>query len=139
LPPDVDAHKARKFYSRIADAVETILGVRAFAPHEHSDPLTMTAAQKKENVYEFCSDIVRNKTSLLIVVALGPSWGGGGECQIAADAYIPIVVLIEKGKRVSDYILDMPVIRAVIEYQIEEEGMALLAEQLMIMKNNNEI
>ena len=38
LSPEV-AQNAKIFYERIADVCQGIMGVRAFVPHEHYDPI----------------------------------------------------------------------------------------------------
>jgi len=42
---------------------------------------------------------VCEETSLLIVVAITPSWGGGIEVEMANKDHVPAIILCEKEKR----------------------------------------
>jgi len=92
---------AKRFYEHLADTCERVLGIRAFVPHEHYDPIAHAGFTPPE-VYEAEESQVREKSSLLIVVTIfGPSWGGGIEVQIANQHSIPVIVLSLTDQKVS--------------------------------------
>ena len=72
--------KTKKLYENLASLCLDTIGVRAFVPHEHYDPIKhadftprdVDRAERKQ---------VCEKTSVLIVVAIEPSWGGGIEVE----------------------------------------------------------
>lgn len=109
------AEIARTLYLDIAGFTEIFLGQRAFVPHEHFDPLVNKNATAEE-VYLTESKRIRRKTSLLIVVAIAPSWGGGAEIQLANESKVPILILKPAGKNISRYILGMPNVVEVVEF-----------------------
>ncbi len=86
--------EAKAFYVRAADACEEILGTRGFVPHEHYDPMNFTPTQ----VDEAERKQVCEHSSLLVVIALAPSWGGGIEVEMANQTSIPAILLCEKAK-----------------------------------------
>jgi len=113
----VDLQKlARDFYTSIADFCEEVINKRAFVPHEHYDPkkhfnfspADVDKAERKQ---------VCENTSLLIVVAIAPSWGGGIEVEMACRSNVPVIILCEKGKKISHLLLGNPSVRHVIFYQ----------------------
>jgi hypothetical protein len=138
LPTHISLHEVQGFYVKAALVAEDALGIRGFVPHEHFDPSTMPNVTPKD-IYQVESEMIMKQTSVLIVCALAPSWGGGGECQLANDCGIPLVVLKRKNQKFTRYVLGMPLLNAVIEYDTEDEAMILLAEHLQKMKQNNEI
>lgn len=108
--------QARAIYTAIAEITENILGKRAFVPHEHFDPLNSNATSQQ--VYQTESERIKHQTSLVIVVAIAPSWGGGGEIQLANEYSVPIIICKPRGKTISRYILGMPMVKEkeVVEY-----------------------
>ena len=108
--------QARDIYLAIAEITRVVLDKRAFVPHEHYDPLVNINASPQE-VYKTESDRIKHQTSLLIVVAIAPSWGGGGEIQLANEYNVPIIICHPKGKKISRYILGMEMVHQdIIEY-----------------------
>mgnify|MGYP001600443790 CR=1 FL=1 len=88
---------AKRFYAKLADVCKETTGKRAFVPHEHYDPQIhakftpqeVDCAERKQ---------VCEKTSVLIVVAIAPSWGGGIEVEMAHRSGVPIIIICERGK-----------------------------------------
>lgn len=117
------------FYERIADLYKEITGIRAFVPHEHFDPVKNAKATPGE-VYIGDMSQITDKSSLMIVVAAAPSWGGGMEVERAHWANIPVILLCEKKqfeqKRISRILLGSPAIRYTIIYENEEKALELL-------------
>ncbi len=136
LPAHITLEYVQQFYVRVAGVVERVLGIRGFVPHEHFDPATMPDVTPQE-IYETESDMIMYHTSVLIVCALAPSWGGGGECQLANNCGIPLVILKRKDQRFTRYVLGMPMVKKVIEYENEDEAMVLLTQYLFEMKIMN--
>lgn len=90
LPPDIQ-ESTKSFYSLLGDVCERILGVRAFVPHEHYDPVKNKEAHRTV-VYNAEHEIVTKETSVLIVYAVMPSWGGGIEVGWSNEHHVPIIV-----------------------------------------------
>jgi len=129
LPPD-QQEAVKGFYARLADLCQEVLGARAFVPHEHFDPIKhadipsrQVDAGERRQVCELCS--------LLIVVAIAPSWGGGIEVEMANRSDVPVIVLVPSGKRVSRLLLGNPAVMNCIEYASNHEAMERLRPQLI--------
>lgn len=114
-----DQSHVKGFYARIADAYKKVFGVRAFVPHEHYDPVL-----HKDFLPEQVDDAERyqicNKTTVLIVVAIAPSWGGGIEVEMANNSGVPVILIFPYGKRVSRLLRGNPAVRDILEYNVEE-------------------
>lgn len=123
------------FYQRIADVCEKTIGTRAFVPHEHYDPIKH-AVYTPQDVDKAERHQVCNLTSLLIVVAIAPSWGGGIEVEMARENNVPVIILCEKEKlenrKISRLLRGNPAVKETLTYTSEDE--ALNALQLR-MKN----
>ncbi len=130
-------------YSRIADRVEEITGVRAFVPHEHYDPVTEAGFTPQE-VYAAESAQILKQTSALLVFAIEPTWGGGvevGLCNLAKEhclADIPVVIFAPQVKLgavpcgISRMLRGGPAVRGVVPYgDPESDPLDLVAQQLM--------
>lgn len=123
----------KAFYVAIADLFEAETGVRAFVPHEHYDPVKhghYTApevdAAEREQVCE--------RTSLLIVVAEAPSWGGGIEVEMANRSGIPVIILCEQRKlearKISRLLRGNPSVVKIITFDSHEDAIAKLRVEL---------
>jgi hypothetical protein len=95
--PKEDQPWVKAFYTSIADVFEDIIGIRAFVPHEHCDPIKHAQFTPAE-VYAAEHKKVCEDTSILVVAALFPTWSGGMEVQMANEHDVPIVLLVEKQK-----------------------------------------
>ena len=127
------AQEVRDFYEKIGDACREITGVRAFIPHEHFDPVkhaNFTAQQ----VDDAERDQVCNKTSLLIVVPIAPSWGGGIEVEMANQSGVPVIILCENGKKISRLLKGNPAVKTILEYHTQDEAILKLKYALDQMK-----
>ena len=120
------AMEAKKFYQRIGDACQKVTGVRAFVPHEHFDPIKHTHFTPQQ-VDEAEREQVCNKTSVLIVVAIAPSWGGGIEVEMANQNGVPVILLCEREKlqarQISRLLRGNPAVRKIIEYDTQDEAL----------------
>lgn len=124
---------ARMFYERIASTCEKALGVRAFVPHEHYDPIRHPDAMPTEvDASERCQ--VCERTSHLIVVPLAPSWGGGIEVEMAYRSGVPVILLCKSEKllerSISRLLRGNPGVKATLSYTDEEDALAQLATVL---------
>ncbi len=135
LLPD-ERNRTKKFYERIADVCETVLGMRAFVPHEHFDPIsrpdpTPYEVDEKER-HQVCVC-----TSHLIVVPLAPSWGGGIEVEMAYRNGVPVILLCDekrlRAKQISRLLRGNPGVRSEISYTNEEDALSQLASVLQDM------
>ena len=136
LDPD-DQDRVKKFYEKIADLFQELTGVRAFVPHEHFDPLIhcdftlkqVDAAEREQVCY---------KTSMLIVVAVAPSWGGGIEVEMAFRSGIPIIILCEREKlrirKISRLLRGNPAVQHTIEYATEAEALRGIQSALALRR-----
>lgn len=120
---------ARRFYESIADVCEEVSGDRAFVPHEHYCPIMapnfspaqIDLAERRQ---------VCQSTTVLIVIAIAPSWGGGIEVEMANKAGVPAIILHPKGKKVSRLLRGNPAIVDIIEYKDEEDALSQLKKIL---------
>ncbi|MDD5251387.1 MAG: hypothetical protein PHT12_02005 [Patescibacteria group bacterium] len=150
LPEDTrDQMKA--FYERLADACTSIMGSEAYVPHLHTDPVKH-ANIVPAAVYELDRAIVCEKSSVLVAVYVGPSWGCGIEialvaprptrpffCRYALGLWlgrlifgpeVPVILLVPEGKKASRMLLGCPAIRRIIRYKDENDALLQLARAL---------
>lgn len=99
LPADLQ-ERIKDLYSQLGDICEEVLGVRAFVPHEHYDPIKH-AHYTPHQVDDAERLQVAKGTSVLIVIAESPSWGGGIEVEIAYRSEVPVILLFPSQKKVS--------------------------------------
>ncbi len=119
----------KSFYEKIADICEEVIGVRAFVPHEHYDPVrhksfTPEEVDRAERIQ------VCQKTSVLIVVPIAPSWGGGIEVEMANRTDVPVILICEKEmlekRKISRLLRGNPAVQALISYSNQEEALSEL-------------
>ncbi len=119
----------KEFYRRIADVCEEVIGQRAFVPHEHYDPIQMPQFSTQQ-VYVAERKQVCEKSSLLIVVTIAPSWGGGIEVEMANQSGIPVVLLCEEQKLqnrlISRLLRGNPAVKEIISYTSESDALEKL-------------
>ena len=121
-----------RFYQRIADVFKEVTGLDAFVPHKRFDPENYVDTPKeidRVERYQVC-----NRTSLLIVAAVAPSWGGGIEVEMANQNNVPVVILCEreklKNRKLSRLLMGNHAIEKIIEYDTEDEAVHKLMEWL---------
>ena len=116
LAPE-ERDRIRSFYVKIADLCTEVLGTRGYVPHEKLDPIDHPLATPEE-VDHNDRDQVCNHTSVLIVVAVAPSWGGGIEVEMANQSHVPVIVLCSKSQlaagKVSRLLRGNPAVKYVI-------------------------
>ncbi len=122
-----DPYPLRKFYEDIG-AVCKELGMAPYIPHQHTDPErhpNITPAQ----VYEM--DAKQVSESDLVIAYVGiPPLGVGCELAIAEENKIPVVLVYERGKRVSRLLRGNPVVRYEIAFRDFDEALRRLREIL---------
>jgi hypothetical protein len=131
--PMEQQERVKVFYTTIADVVGEITGVRAFVPHEHYDPIK-NANYTSQEIDKAERAQVCQKTSLLLVVAIEPSWGGGIEVEMANKSGVPAVILCERAKlearKISRLLRGNPAVVEVIPYDSEEDAITQLRAKL---------
>lgn len=105
----------KELYVQLGNLCELLFGERAFVPHEHYDPVANPNPSPQE-VDAFERRQVCERTDLLVVVALEPSWGGGIEVEMAYRSEVPVIILVEQGKRISRLLRGNPAVRAIVEF-----------------------
>ena len=115
----------KSFYEHIAKAYKEVMGIEAFVPHKHYDPIKypIFLPQEVDKAERFQ---LKNNTSLLIVVAIYPSWGGGIEVEIANNNDIPVVIIQPTNKKISRLLRGNPAVKEIISYNNEEEAINAL-------------
>lgn len=120
---------AKAFYTQLADICKEVLGVRGWVPHEHYDPVVHSSFRPHQ-VYEAEHNIVCQQTSLLVVCAIGPSWGGGMEVAWAEQHQVPGVLLCNaiqlRDGKVSRLLRGSPIFRHNKQF-LPPEGESILA------------
>ncbi len=131
--PAGEQSPAKEFYKEIADVCAETLGVRAFVPHEHYDPVVNPDFTPKQ-VDEAERRQVCQRTSVLIVVAIAPSWGGGIEVEMARQSNVPIIILCEKEKleqrKISRLLRGNPGVKMIIPYSSRKQALLSLGRFL---------
>jgi len=119
----------KELYCKIADVCQSSLGVRAFVPHEHYDPVA-NADFTPWQVDEAERRQVCERTSVLIVIALAPSWGGGIEVEMANRSGVAAVVYHPAEKKVSRLLRGNPAVLGTYAYKDEDQMLCFLEQQL---------
>lgn len=89
-------------------------GFSAYIPHQHTDPKI-----KPGKVYQ--TDYRKIIESSLLVAYVGePSLGVGQEIQIASFHQIPILLVFEKGAKVSRMTLGNPMVKQTFQFETFE-------------------
>lgn len=128
-----EQQQVKSFYGKLADACKEVTGVRGFVPHERYDPI-LHAQYTPAQVDEGERKQVCENTSLVLVVAIAPSWGGGIEVEMANRSGVPVMVLCEKQKleqrKISRLLRGNPAVVSIISYESEGDAIEKLKEEL---------
>ena len=107
----------KEFYELLGEEFEKC-GFSAYIPHQHTDPVKNSKITP-EKVYQ--TDYRKIIESSLLVAYVGePSLGVGQEIQIAAFHQIPILLVFEKGARVSRMTLGTPGVKQTFQFDTLE-------------------
>jgi hypothetical protein len=120
----------KAFYVKLANVCRDILHVRGFVPHEVYDPIKMANVTPKV-VFHDEREIVTTKTSVLIVCALEPTWGGGMEVAWANEYSVPIIILAPGNKKLSRLLIGGPMVFDIMSYSTEEQAVLLLKASIL--------
>ena len=102
----------KELYELLGEEFEKC-GFSAYIPHQHTDPI------KPGKVYQ--TDYRKIIESSLLVAYVGePSLEVGQEIQIAAFHQIPILLVFEKGAKVSRMTLGTPGVRQTFQFETLE-------------------
>jgi len=127
--------EVKDLYTALGDICLEILGVRAFVPHENYDPIKHAHYTPKQ-IDAVERNQVCQKTSVLVVVAVEPSWGAGIEVEMANRSDVPVIVFKDASRKLSRLLLGNPGVREVIEYEQLEDIKNLLREALTRFKQH---
>lgn len=127
--PEATRDNAKRFYEAVGGVCTEVLGAEAFIPHQNYDPVkhahfTPAEVDRAERA-QVCT-----LTSVLVVVALAPSWGGGIEVEMAYRSNVPIIILRRKNEKLSRLLLGNPGVKDVIWYDNEVDALAKLKTAL---------
>lgn len=107
----------KELYELLGEEFEKC-GFSAYIPHQHTDP-KKNADIKPDKIYQ--TDYRKIIESSLVVAYVGePSLGVGQEIQIAAFHQIPILLVFEKGARVSRMTLGTPGVKQTFQFDTFE-------------------
>jgi hypothetical protein len=128
LPPEQQA-SVKALYEAIGDVCSQVLGMESFVPHKYYDPIANADATPPEvdgaERRQIC-----HKTSVLVVVAIAPSWGGGIEVEMANTKGVPALILCDAkqlaARKISRLLRGNPAVKEVLAYHSPEEMLPLL-------------
>ena len=124
----------KAFYVDLADACKRALGIRAFVPHEHYDPVLHAGFSPAQVDISERRQVCENASFLVVAASFGPTWGGGIEVEMAYQSGVPIILLCDRAKlearKISRLLRGNPGIVRTIVYQTEEEAIGLLFAML---------
>lgn len=103
----------KKFYEQVAEVCVSE-GIEAYVPHLISDPIG-NPNMTPEEVYDLDRKQVTD-SNLLIAYVGYPSLGVGQEIEIAREKNIPVVLLMEKDRRISRMARGNPAVVAEIHF-----------------------
>jgi len=105
------------------------LGVNPYIPHQHTDPIAHPHVSARQ-VYEV--DRLHVCTASLVIAYVGiPSLGVGQEIEIAREHGVPVVLLYERGKRISRMTRGSPNVIAEVRFDDIEEALHQVKAILM--------
>lgn len=107
----------KELYELLGEEFEKC-GFSAYIPHQHTDPVKNSKITP-EKVYQ--TDYRKIIESSLLVAYVGePSLGVGQEIQIASFHQIPILLVFEKGAKVSRMTLGTPGVKQKFQFDTLE-------------------
>ncbi len=111
------------------------VGMLAYVPHLYTDPVNNPNITPRE-VFE--KDKHQVSISDLVIAYLGAlSFGVGMELAYAETNDTPVILLYEKGKRISRFTRGIPTVIAEIQFDDHEHALNLLKTVLVNWKANN--
>jgi hypothetical protein len=125
----------KEFYEKIGCICQNI-GLSAYVPHLHTDPVDNPDISPRE---VFNQDKHQVSISNLVIAYIGSvSIGVGMELAYAETSKIPIILLYEKGRRISRFPRGIPNVIAEIQFHDYEDALNQLKEVLIKYKQSQE-
>lgn len=125
---------AERFYNDIADLCEEVMGDRARASREISDPIEYMRTFPTD-LYTETRFQIQERTSLLIVVPVAPCWNFGGmEIEMAYRAGVPVLFLKDDGLPFCRQVLGCPAVKHQVVYQVMQNGNSRYQDALRRLK-----
>jgi len=123
-----DIERSKRFYERVGEVCGEV-GLDAYVPHTMgTDPIENPDVTPEE-VYR--RDMAAVSASDLIVAYVGePSLGVGSEIERASAEGIDVILLYERGRKVSRLILGAPTVCGRVAFSSEADAMGTLRERL---------
>src|SRR3989344_4744163 len=127
----------KMFYLCLGIICGKVTGQRAFIPHEYYDPMRHAKFTPKQ-VDRAERKQLSKRTSLLIVVALAPSWGGGIEVEIANRSQVPVIIFCQRRKlghgKISRLLRGNPAVEHVFAYLTKAHALDMLERSLFTIR-----
>jgi nucleoside 2-deoxyribosyltransferase len=122
-----DLSAAKAFYEAIGALCEE-MGLQAYVPHLHTDPVRHPGITPRE-VFEVDKHHVVESNLVIAYIGI-PSLGVGMELAYAETHNIPIILLYERGRVISRIARGVPTIAAEIPFEDYEDALNRLREAL---------
>lgn len=113
----------KKFYEALGKAIDDA-GLVGYVPHIHNDELEK---QKPGGFYRVDKQMVQSSAYVLAYVG-APSLGVGSELEMAVQADVPIIMIWQKGDKVSKFTKEMPGVVAQFEFENEEDAVKWVSD-----------
>lgn len=127
--------EARARYERLADACRSA-GWDAYVPHQHADPVR-DAHLTNVDVARRDLDAIRSAQVLVAYVG-EPSLGVGAEVATALAARMPVLLLAERERKVSRFLLGLVELRGgtagICRYDAIDDACAWLVTELVAIR-----
>lgn len=131
-----DLPASRALYERFAAACEAA-GVRAYVPHQHADPVRDRDLSSLDVATRDLEQV--NAADVLVAYVGEPSLGVGAEVAIALAAGKRVLLLAERERRVSRFLLGLaelhPAQASFCRFGSVEDAGAWIAESLRAVAN----
>ena len=107
----------KELYELLGEEFEKC-GFSAYIPHQHTDPVKNSKITPEKVYHTDYRKII--ESSLLVAYVGEPSLGVGQEIQIASFHQIPILLVFEKGAKVSRMTLGTPGVKQKFQFDTLE-------------------
>lgn len=117
------------FYEKIAEIADVIFGSgTAYVPHHFTDPKDHFYVAPRK-VYERDKEEVTSSNVVIAYIGTA-SLGVGAELEMANAKEIPILLLYEKGSKVSRLPRGMEMVKGICEFESQEEALQWVEHEL---------
>ncbi|HSN75416.1 MAG TPA: nucleoside 2-deoxyribosyltransferase [Anaerolineae bacterium] len=126
------AHRLKQLYVAIGDLCWKS-GYEAYVPHTNgTDPIANPQTSPSQ-VFRIDKEKVQSSDLLIAYVNI-PSLGVGMELAYAESCSIPIILLYERGARISRFVLGIPSIVAIVEFADFDDALRQIENQLVSLR-----